>query len=149
MAHVYFSKILEVPADSAWSIVRDFGGLASWFPFVKRSDLHGGGPQQIGVIRANTVADDSVIQERLLEMSDRDRRIVYDIVAADIPTKNYSATLRIHEVTADPSRCFAEWSADFDVEGDVEAAIEWVRDDIFKTCLEELERVLIAELAQC
>ena len=27
MAHVYFSKILDVPADSAWSIVRDFGGL--------------------------------------------------------------------------------------------------------------------------
>ncbi|CAA0090187.1 Uncharacterised protein [Starkeya nomas] len=142
MAHVYFSKILDVPANSAWQIVRDFGALPIWFPFVKRSELRGGGPHEVGTIRANTVADDSIIEERLLELSDRDRRIVYDIVKADIPTKNYSAVLQIHEVTNDQDRCFAEWSADFDVEGNPATAIEWVRDGIFKTCLEELESVV-------
>lgn len=142
MAHVYFSKILAVSPGSAWSVVRDFGSLPVWFPFVKQSELRGGGPYEIGTIRANTVEDGSIIQERLLELSDRDRRVVYDIVAADIPTKNYSATLRIYEVTTDPGRCFIEWSADFDVEGDAASAIAWVRDGIFKTCLEELERVI-------
>ncbi|WP_058999104.1 SRPBCC family protein [Leptolyngbya sp. NIES-2104] len=28
------SKVLNVPADKVWSIVRDFGALPKWFPFV-------------------------------------------------------------------------------------------------------------------
>ena len=51
-------------------------------------------------------------------MSDRDRRIVYEIVATELRTSNYRAVLRIAEVNEDPSICFAEWSADFDAEGD-------------------------------
>lgn len=145
MAHVYYSRILNVSAPSAWEIVRDFGSLPTWFPFVQTSVLRGGGKYEPGTIRANTVSDGSVIEERLLELSDRDRRIVYDIVKADIPTKNYSAVLRIFEVTETPGQCFVEWSADFDVEGDPKAAIEWVRDGIFKTCLEELERVIVID----
>ena len=144
MARVYFSKVLNVPPQDAWAIVRDFGGIASWFPFVEQSLLRDGGPQQVGTIRVNTIFDKTQIEERLLEISDRDRRIVYDIIKADIPTKNYSATLEIHAVTADPQSCFAEWSADFDVDGDPASAIEWVRDGIFRVCLEELERVIRA-----
>jgi hypothetical protein len=142
MARVFFSKVLDVPADDAWAVIRDFGSLPVWCPFVKRSELRGGGPYEVGTVRANTIADDSVMKERLLEISERNRRISYDIIAADIPIKNYSATLQIHEVTADPTRCFAEWSADFDVAGDTVAATELVRDGIFKTCLEVLERVV-------
>ena len=84
MAHAYFSKILDVPADDAWAMIRDFGSLPVWCPFVKRSELRGGGPYEVGTIRANTMADDGVMEERLLEISERHRRIVFDIVAADI-----------------------------------------------------------------
>ena len=141
MPHVYVSKVLSCPASAAWEIVRDFGGLPRWFPFVVKSELQNGGPQTIGAIRVNSIKNDTVVKERLTEMSELDRRIVYDIVETELPTKNYRAVLRIAEVTTDPSVCFAEWSADFDVEGDPQPTADWVRDEVFKTCLEELERV--------
>ncbi len=123
MDHVHFSEPLDVLPGSGRDVVRNFGSLPVWFPLAKQSVLSGGDPYEIGTIRANTAEDGSTIEERLLELSDRDRRVVYDIVAADIPTKNYSATLRIYEMTTDPGSCFIEWSADFDVEGDAERAI--------------------------
>jgi Polyketide cyclase / dehydrase and lipid transport len=73
---------------------------------------------------------------------DYDRRIVYAVVAGDIPTKSYVATLQVFEVGADPSRCFVVWRADFDVDGDAAGTVAWVRDGIFRTCLDELERVI-------
>ncbi len=141
MAHVSYSKVLAATPASVWEVVRDFGALPRWFPFVVRTQMRGGGPQTVGAIRTNTLNTGSVIEERLSELSERDRRIVYELISGDVPTKNYSATLRIHEVAADPTRCFAEWSADFDVDGDRTPVEAWVRDGIFKTCLEALERL--------
>jgi carbon monoxide dehydrogenase subunit G len=143
MAHVYYSKVLSVPADKVWGMIRDFGALPKWFPFVEKSVLNNGGVLgQVGTIRANTVADGKIIEEQLLELSDRDRRIVYAVISGDVPTKDYSATLTVHEVTAD-DRSFVEWSASFDVDGEIAPVAEWVRTGIFQTCLEELERLLM------
>lgn len=91
MAYVYYSKVIDAPADKVWSIVRDFGALPVWFPFVESSTLHDGEPDRVGVVRSNTVSGGNVIDEKLLELSDRDRRIVYAIVGGDVPTQNYSA----------------------------------------------------------
>ena len=142
MAYVYYSRIISASADKVWNIVRDFGALPKWFPFVEKSVIsNGSAPGQVGSIRANTVADGKIIEEQLLELSDRDRRIVYAVISGDVPTKDYSATLTIHEVTAD-ARSFVEWSAQFDVDRDLESVSEWVRTGIFQTCLNELERIL-------
>ena len=121
MAHVYFSKVLNVSPDQAWRIVGDFASLPVWFPFVERSDLRDGGPRQVGAIRTNTLTDGKAVKEKLLELSDVDRRVVYSVLSGDVPVANYSAALRIGEVTADPACCFAEWSADFDMDGDLDA----------------------------
>ena len=54
MAYVYYSKLLDIPADKIWDIVRDFEALPKWFPFVEKSVLsNGGAPRQVGIIRAN------------------------------------------------------------------------------------------------
>ena len=145
MAHVSYSKILAATPDRVWEVVRDFGALSDWFPFVVGTELRGGGPQTVGVVRANTLETGGVIEERLLELSERNRRIVYEIISGEVPTRNYVATLRIHGVDADPSRCFVDWSARFDVDGDRRPVEAWVRDGIFKTCLEALERLTGAE----
>jgi hypothetical protein len=113
--------VLNVGADDAWRIVRDFGALPLWFPFVERTELREGGPHEPGAVRTNFAKDAAPVEERLLELSERDRRIAYEIIAADLPTKNYSSTLQIHEITADPASCFASWSAEFDVEGVTDA----------------------------
>lgn len=143
MVYVYYSKVLDIPADKDWDIVRDFGALPKWFPFVEKSVLSNDGALgQVGTIRANTVAEGKIVEEQLLKLSDRDRRIVYAVISKDVLTKDYSATLTVHEVTAD-AQAFVEWSASFDVHGEIAPVAERVCTGIFQTCLEELERLLM------
>ena len=66
---------------------------------------------------------------------------MYAVISGDVPTKDYSGTLTVHEVTAD-DRSFVEWSAYFDVDGELAPVAEWVRTGIFQTCLDELEKLL-------
>ena len=142
MPTVQFSKVLEAPAAQVWAVVRDFEALATWFPFITHCELKDPATAgQVGAVRINTTAEGALIEEILLELSDRDRRIVYAVTKGDVATLDYSATLTIHEVTAD-GRAYADWTARFDVAGDPAPVVAWVRDDIFKTCLEELERVV-------
>ena len=145
MPYVQYSKVIEAPAAQVWALVRDFGALDRWFPFVSHCELKNGATTaQVGAVRVNTVAEGALIEETLLELSDRDRRIVYALTKGDVPTQNYSATLTIHEVQAD-GRTYADWTANFDVSGDPAPVVEWVRHDVFQVCLEELERVVRAQ----
>jgi Polyketide cyclase / dehydrase and lipid transport/Major Facilitator Superfamily len=82
--------------------------------------------------------------KRLTELSDRDRRAVYDVVGGDAPVTGYTATITVHEVT-EGNRSFVAWSADFDTTGDAGAVAGWVRTGIFQTCLAELERILVKQ----
>lgn len=142
MPTVQFSKVLEAPAAQVWAVVRDFGALDQWFPFITHCELKDHAQVgQIGAVRQNTTAEGALIEETLLDLSDRDRRIVYALTKGDVPTIDYQSTLTIHEVTAD-GRAYADWTARFDVAGDAAPVVAWVRHDIFQTCLEELERVV-------
>lgn len=140
MARAYFSKVLDVPVAHVWRIVRDFGAVAAWFPSLKHSEVLGGGPSEVGAVRVVTALDDSVVQEQLLELSDIHRRVVYTVVEGDVPMKNYRAVLTLHEIVADPARCFAEWSGQFDVDGDADPVIRFLL-SFFESCLDELARV--------
>lgn len=142
MTRVYYSKIIDAPADSVWPVIRDFSALPVWFPFVESCVLSDGAAiDQVGAVRTNMVTGGNVIQEKLLELSDRHRRIAYSVVSGDVPVIDYVATLTVHSVTED-NRSFVEWWADFDVDGEIAPIAEWVRTGIFETCLKELERVL-------
>lgn len=141
MPHVLYSKVIDAPVDRVWALVRDFGALDKWFPFVDKCRLKdGAAPDQVGAVRENTVAEGALIEETLVELSDRDRRIVYAVTKGDVPTLDYSSTLTIHKVEAD-GRAYAEWTASFDVSGDPAPVVKWVRDDIFRACLDRLEQV--------
>ena len=141
MAHVRYSRVIAAPIADVWAIVRDFGALDVWFPFISQCRLKDEATAgQVGAVRVNTTTDGAVIEETLLALSDRDHRIVYSVTKGDVPTKDYSATLALHEVTAD-GRTYADWSADFDVAGEIEPVASWVHHDIFAACLTELEHV--------
>ena len=141
MPQVKYSKVIDAPVADVWAIVRQFDAIDTWFPFVSHCELkRGAAADQVGAVRANTVAGGAVIEETLVELSDRDRRIAYALTRGDVPTIDYSASLTIHDVT-DDRRAFAEWTASFDVAGDAAPVAEWVRTGIFKACLDELERV--------
>ncbi len=145
MTKVIYSTVLDIPASKAWDVVRDFGGLPKWFPFVSQSVLRDGArPTEVGAVRDNTVDQGKIISERLVELSDRERRMAYALVGGDVPMTDYSSTLTIHEITED-GRTFAVWTARYEPVGDPTTAEDWVRNGIFKTCLQELERVIKEE----
>ncbi len=83
----------------------------------------------------------AIISERLLELSDRDRRMAYELIAGDVPMTDYSAVLILTEII-ESDRTFAVWTANYEPVGDPAPTEEWVRNGIFKTCLAELERVV-------
>lgn len=142
MPNVQYSKVIDAPADQVWTLVRNFGALDTWFPFVSHCELKDHAMAgQVGAVRINTVAEGALIEETLLELSDRDRRIVYALTKGDVPTIDYQSTLTIYEVLAD-NRTFAQWTARFDVNGEAAPVADWVRNDIFQICLDELERVV-------
>src|ERR1700760_4426913 len=113
MTQVYYRNVIDAPAENVWEIIRDFGSLPIWCPFVESSMLsNGGAPGQVGTIRSNTFSNGKITEEKLLELSDRDRRMVYSIVGGDVPTLDYSATITVHTVV-DGNRSFVAWSATF------------------------------------
>jgi len=142
MTEVVYSTVLDIPPDRAWDVIRDFGALPRWFPFVSQSVLRDGArPTEIGAVRDNTVDEGKIISEKLTELSDRQRRMAYALVGGDVPMTDYSSTLTIHEIT-EGGRTFAVWTAHYNPVGDPAPTEDWVRNGIFKTCLQELERVL-------
>jgi uncharacterized protein YndB with AHSA1/START domain len=142
VVYVYYSRVLDAPAGDVWEVVSDFASLPRWCPFIDSSDLsEGGGPKQVGTVRTNHFTDGTVGIEKLTELSDRARRVVYDIIGGDPPVDGFTAVITVHEVS-EGNRSFVAWSATFDTTGDAGAVADWVRTGIFQTCLAELERVL-------
>ena len=142
MTDVIYSTVLEVPASKVWDVVRDFGGLPKWFPFVSKSVLRDGArPTEIGAVRDNTVAKGAIISEKLVALSDQDRRMAYVLITGDVPMTDYSSVLTLYEVL-EGDRTFAVWTARYHPVGDPAPTEEWVRNGIFRDCLKELERVL-------
>ena len=144
MTTVYYSRVIDAPAEAVWAIASDFGALARWFPFVTASELEPrDGARLVGAVRTNHIDDGSVVVERLTALSDQDRRISYDVVGGDAPVQNYGATLTVYEIS-DTETAFVTWTATFDTVGEPAPVAEWVRNGIFRDCLVELERVLRA-----
>lgn len=142
MTESFYSRVLDVPVARVWSIVRDFGGLPKWFPFIPQSVLRAGAAAtEVGAIRDNTNDKGAAISVQLVAFSDRDRSFTYNLVSGDVPMRDYTSTLSLYEVTED-GRTFAVWTARYEPTGDAAETADWVRNGIFQTCLARLEQVL-------
>jgi uncharacterized protein YndB with AHSA1/START domain len=114
MVKVYTSSVIEAPAERVWAQVRDFDGLPSWHPAIAESRIEGREPaDKVGCVRNFTLKDGGRIRERLLALSDFEFSCTYEILESPMGVDNYVATLKLTPVT-DGSRCFAEWTAEFD-----------------------------------
>lgn len=142
MTDIYYSRVLDVPAEAAWQVVGDFGALARWFPFITKSDIRdGAAPTQVGAVRENTTEEGNLISEELVAFSSQDRSLTYKVIAGDIPMKSFISTLSLYAVAED-DRTFAVWTARYEALGDARETADWLRNDVFRTCLANLERVL-------
>ena len=112
MPRVYYSTVIDAPADAVWELTRDFNGLPKWHPGIVDSELEQG--TDVGCVRHFTLKGGAKMREKLLALSDADRTVAYSILETGMKLKNYVAVLHVAPVVA-TNQTFAEWSAVFDV----------------------------------
>jgi uncharacterized protein YndB with AHSA1/START domain len=142
MIRVTTSSVINAPVDTLWQAIRDFNALPDWHPAIASSKVEDGGPSdRIGCIRSMELAGGGgTIRERLLTLSDSEHSVTYAILAAPMPVENYVATLRLIPVT-DGNRSFAEWTAEFDVSAENEAAMrKLIGQGVFQTGFDSLKQ---------
>ena len=141
MIRVYVSTVIDAPADTVWSRIRDFNGLPQWHPAIADSRIENNEPSdRVGCIRHFHTREGGMIRERLLALSDYDFSCSYEILESPMGVEHYVATLKLTPVT-DGNRCFAEWSAEFDcAEGRERELTTSIGDGVFQGGLEALKR---------
>jgi hypothetical protein len=141
MVKVYRSTVLDAPADRVWRDLRDFNGMASWHPSVVLSRIENGQPaDKVGCVRNFQLKDGSRVREKLLALSDYDYTCTSAILDNPMDLSHYIATLRLFPVT-EGSRCFIEWSAEFDCPPEKVAELgETVGDGVFQTGFDALKK---------
>jgi uncharacterized protein YndB with AHSA1/START domain len=147
MPKAYTSTVIDLPADRVWAAVRDFNGLASWWPAaVTDSEIEEGkGGDQVGAVRSFHLKDGAHLRERLLSHSDVERSYSYNFEKTPFDVQNYHATLRVTPVT-DGNKSFVEWWTTFDCPP--EKSAEWIKTfskDIFLGALGALKQHLGAK----
>jgi len=111
---VHESAIIEAPADSVWGLAKvlDFHFL----PTVLKADLEEKGTTHstVGAVRRVQYKDNTVQRVRLLELSDAQRFVTWEVIES-IPAVTYSSvvhTVRVRRVTEDNSS-YVEFTSDF------------------------------------
>lgn len=128
---VYVSHVIDAPIESVWKIMRDFNGMPSYHPGIKKSVIEDGHPSdQVGCVRRLTLAE-GFVREVLLCLDDRNYVFTYEIIEGTLPVRGYVAGVRLHRVT-EGNRTLAEWWADFEVVGaDRDAVTAHIRNNVF------------------
>ncbi|KAJ2614923.1 hypothetical protein H4S08_001474 [Coemansia sp. RSA 1365] len=116
------SRVIKAPATVVWDALRkqDF----KFWALVKSAQLSSS-PSEVGAVRTTTFTDGTVQKHRLVEFSEINRFLTYEIIDSDPAIHSLSAqhTLRVLPVTADDSS-FVQWSSDFSSEGSLEAVMD-------------------------
>lgn len=141
MVRIYVSSVIDAPADTVWSRIRDFNALPLWHPAIADSRIENGQPaDRVGCIRHFHTRDGGLIRERLLALSDYDYTQVYEILESPMGVEQYVATLKLTPVT-DGERCFAEWSAEFEcAPGRERALTDQIGTGVFQAGFDALKR---------
>jgi len=144
MVAVVRSTVVDAPVDDVWRVLRDFDSHRDWHPAVADSRIEGGRRGwQVGCVRAFTLADGGgFLRERLVALSDLDRRLVYCLLDTPIPLLGYVATIELKPVT-DGGRTFWRWSSVFETPAGREAELAaLVGDGIYAAGFDGLRRHL-------
>jgi uncharacterized protein YndB with AHSA1/START domain len=138
---IYVSSVIDAPAESVWSRVRDFNALPLWHPAIADCRIENNEPSdRVGCIRHFHTRDGGMIRERLLALSDYDYSCTYEILESPMGVADYVATLKLTPVT-DGRRCFAEWSAEFEcAEGRERELSASIGDGVFQGGFDALKR---------
>jgi hypothetical protein len=141
VVRIYVSSVIDAPADTVWSRIRDFNALPLWHPAIADSRIENNEPaDRVGCIRHFHTRDGGMIRERLLALSDYDFTQTYEILESPMGVDHYVATLKLTPIT-DGNRSFAEWSAEFEcAEGRERELTDLIGGNVFQGGLDGLKR---------
>ena len=104
MATIHEEFELPLPADEAWKVLRDFGGVHRLAAgFVTACEL-----EEEGAVRLVTFFNGMQARERLVTLDDAARRIVYTAQGGRAAHHNASAQV----LPQGPARCRFVWTTD-------------------------------------
>lgn len=111
------SVVVDAGADAVWDVVRDFNGLATWFPALPPSRIEDDRPSDaVGCVRRFELGGDGPpTREKLVALDDAARSYSYTLVEGPFPARDYLATLRVIPINdGGAERCLVEWSNAYD-----------------------------------
>ena len=108
MKKVHMQTEVDASADDVWRLIGGFNTLPEWHPLVQKSELERG-----GVMRRLSLFGGGSIIERLEHFSNNERQYTYSIIDANLPVRNYIASIRVREAGA--GKATIEWSSEFEV----------------------------------
>lgn len=114
MAEVRQECELGAGVDEVWKVVGSFSGFIEAMGLPVEIDGEG-----VGQTRTINMGATPMV-ERLEELDDSERRIVYSIVSSPLPVSNYRSVMQLSQV--EEGRTRLEWTGTFDPAGGDEAA---------------------------
>jgi hypothetical protein len=133
MPKPYASTIVNAPADTVWSFVRDFSNLHEWLPSIETCAIEGDArPDEPGAVRRLTAqGGEAVFHERLVDFADEGRSYAYEFVDSPLPVRDYRAGIRVAPVT-DSGQAFVEWWGEFEADDkDAEPMTEFFTKNVY------------------
>ncbi len=112
MVPFHFAVTLDVPATTAWKVLRDFGSLLAWVKGGDTATLEVTG-SGVGMVRDFTLPRFGTVQHRLDEVSDDDHAIRYSLTKGrPLDMKDYWTRISLTELSA--GTCRIDWRSEFE-----------------------------------
>lgn len=130
---------IKADADTVWSVIGDFGGLAKWLGGGNMKLELKGTSTDAGSTRTMTMGNGFSITEALVDYSAENRSYSYIVINGGGSVKNYLSTL--HVVPTGKDTCKVVWSATFDPkEGADDAAAKEGMSNVYKGAIEGIKK---------
>jgi len=127
--HVHETAIIELPVDVVWKVVRPLD-FTCFNPNVVTSTIEGkDGPYDVGGLRTVVYKDKTSQSVKLMELSDGNKRVSWDLISSEPKANTLGASFTIHlrRVTAS-NFTYISWTVDFSHDADIHV----YKDAVFK-----------------
>ena len=95
MVAVQVTKEIQLPAEKAWSLLDDFGGIQNFHPLVRESGIVGERPTGEGAERFCDFGKGNRIRERITDYASGERMTIAITDTSKFPLKEAVATLSV------------------------------------------------------
>jgi carbon monoxide dehydrogenase subunit G len=136
MASIKKEITINAAPDKIWEIAGVFETIHEWHPAAESVEMVEGEEEPRRLI---TLADGSIVDERLVSLDDVKCSQTYTILESPIPLTNYFATI---SVQPEGTGSRVTWSANYDPNPGEDAACVEIVSGIFESGLEALKQQL-------